>query len=800
MMLSGRLFSAVVLLLASLLAPLAAAQDRIEVIFDEEANLGATFRDASWGISSGNAFVRRAGPGSDKIPIVSGNAYSGTHAAMLEYRNAATGSWEMFVAGDGWRVINTSDLDTLAFQLRLPAAIPPAALPRIGVEDLSNRRSNQIDLAAYIDPGQVSHWIRVAIPLNAFSGIDRARLKAVFFTAGAADPGLHRIDLDFIRAFRADPTAPPPSPPSNLTARVGDRSVILRWEAGEDPPPFGYRVFRAYPGQAPEAIGPALLQRPVFVDLEVDNGLAEYTVVALTAAGRESLPAEAVQVAPSVLTDEAFVDLIQRTAFDYMWYEANAANGLIRDRSTPQSPSSVAAVGFGLSSLCIGVERGWVSREAGVERVLTTLRTFWEKPQGPASSGTIGHRGFFYHFLDMNTATRSPGSELSSIDTALLLAGVIHARHFFDGEGDEATIRALADSIYNRVDWQWMTNNDISLTHGWFPESGFISHRWIGYDEGMILYLLAMGSPTFPLPASSWREWTRNYRWETHYGHSFVVFPPLFGHQYSHAWVDFRGIADAYMRERGIDYFENSRRATLASRAYAIANPGGFAGYGGNIWGITASDGPNGYLARGAPPAMNDNGTIAPTAAGGSIAFTPAESIAALRAMYDLLRPRLWGEYGFRDAFNLQLDWYASDFLGIDQGIILLMAENHRSEHVWRYVMRDERVHLGLAKAGFEHVVSIDAPVAGGAFILEGVFPHPVRDRAEIRYAVDRPGEVRLAAYDVLGRRVAVLVQGHHMAGSQRHEIDASGLASGLYHLVLDTPSGRLSRPLIIAR
>jgi hypothetical protein len=779
------------------------AQDRVEVIFDEESDAAATFRDASWGFAAGNAFLRRGGPGNDKLPVSAGGAYSGNHSGVIEWRTAPIGDWELFIAGDGWRSIDLTDLDTLAFQLRAPAPIPAEALPRIGLEDMSNRKTALLPLADYFQADGQDRWIRVAIPIDAFDtsgGFDATRFKAVRFAQGGVSAEVYLLGIDFVRAFTADPNASPPAPPRMPTHRTGERSVILRWEPAHDEEPFGYRVYRALEGQSLEPIGPALLQRPLYVDLDLDHTTVTYAVAAMDAMGRASPLSESVTVTSGTLTDEAFVDLIQRTAFDYFWYEANPENGLVRDRSTAGSPSSVAAVGFGLSAMCIGAERGWITREQAVDRVLTTLRTFHEMPQGTATQGTIGHRGFFYHFLGMETATRSPGSELSSIDTALLLAGVLHARHYFDRGGHEETIRALADSLYEGADWQWMTNNDISLTHGWFPESGFISHRWIGYDEGMILYLLAMGSPTSPLPSSSWREWTRGYNWATHYGLSFVTFPPLFGHQYSHAWIDFRGVADEYMRGRGTDYFENSRRATLASRAYAIDNPGGFTGYGENIWGITASDGPSGYLARGAPPAMNDNGTIAPTAAGGSIAFTPAESIAALRTMYDLYRTRLWGEYGFRDAFNIEQDWFASDVLGIDQGIILLMAENHRSGHVWEHVMRDERLQHGLHKAGFEVVVGTGDEHAFPVFSLDPVYPNPVAERADVAFSLERPGHMRIVLYDVLGREVAVVMDGFHPAGPGRVAIDVRGHAAGLYHLVLRADSRMRSHALIVVR
>lgn len=410
---------------------------------------------------------------------------------------------------------------------------------------------------------------------------------------------------------------------------------------------------------------------------------------------------------PRVESDDAFLDRMERAAFDYFWNETNPTNGLIRDRTTPDSKCSIAAVGFGLSALNIGVERGWIPRAAARQRVLTTLRTFADGPQGAEADGVIGHRGWYFHFLEMGTARRAWTCELSSIDTALLLAGVLDAQEFFSEQApEERAIRDLGQKLVDRVDWGWMTNGKDTFTMGWHPEKGFLESRWVGYNEAMILYLIALGAPDHSDASKAqapirWEAWTSGYKWRQHHGFGFVEFAPLFGHQYSHCWVDFRGIVDAAMRPHGIDYFENSRRATLAQRAYCIANPGGFPNYGPLEWGLSASDGPKGYAARGAPPAENDDGTLAPTAVGGSIPFAPEVCIPTLRHWERTYGKRLWGRYGFRDGFNRKEDWWATDTLGIDQGAILIMAENHRTGSVWRRMMSNRVIRRGLERAGF---------------------------------------------------------------------------------------------------
>jgi hypothetical protein len=425
----------------------------------------------------------------------------------------------------------------------------------------------------------------------------------------------------------------------------------------------------------------------------------------------------------------AFLDTLEERTFHFFWDLTNTQNGLVPDRSPTPSFSSIAAVGFGLTAYPIGVERGYVTRDQARQRVLTTLRFFWTAPHD-STAGATGYRGFYYHFLDMTTGARFQTVELSTIDSALLLGGVLLCQSYFDGaDATETAIRALAESLYGRTDWRWIQPRPPLVAMGWYPETGFHTYDWRGYNEAMLVYVLALGSPTHPIDTSAWSAWTATYQWGTFHGQTHVGFAPLFGHHYSHVWIDFRGIADAYMRGRGIDYFENSRRATSAQQAYAIANPGGWTGYGDRAWGLTASDGPadttlviggrtrqfQTYAARGASfTETRDDGTIAPTAAGGSIPFTPAISIPALYFMRHAYGADLFSTYGFLDAFNPTfrgtpsqgrmvngVGWFDVDYLGIDQGPIIAMIENHRSGLIWRLMRGNPHIVRGLCRAGF---------------------------------------------------------------------------------------------------
>jgi hypothetical protein len=434
---------------------------------------------------------------------------------------------------------------------------------------------------------------------------------------------------------------------------------------------------------------------------------------------------------------DLFLADLERRTFDFFWDTTDAHTGLAPDRWPTPSFASIAAVGFALSAYPVGVARGYITRAQAAERTLNTLRFLASLPQGPGKRGVAGHKGFFYHFLDMKEGLRFGRCELSTVDTALMLMGALHAQSFFDGAAaDEARIRTLTDELYGRVDWAWAQVRSPSIGHGWKPERGHIPNDWKGYNESMMVYLLALGSPTRPVAAEAYDAWLSTYdaqSWGESYGQTFLRFPPMFGHQFTHCWVDFRGIRDRYMAGKGFDYFENSRRATYAQQAYARHNPLGWRGYSEEVWGISASDGPLdiklpyttpdgktvkrrfiSYAGRGM--GLYDDGTLAPYAAGASIAFAPEIVIPALQAI-KARYPHTWGRYGFFDAFNPSFDnndvklrhgriepgqgWVDVDQLGIDQGPMLAMLGNHRGDLIWEVMRKNAHLVKGLKRAGF---------------------------------------------------------------------------------------------------
>ena len=426
----------------------------------------------------------------------------------------------------------------------------------------------------------------------------------------------------------------------------------------------------------------------------------------------------------SKLSLDAELEKLQRQTFDYFLHETNSANGLVIDKTAPDWPASIAATGLGLACYPVGVERGFMSRAAAVERTLVTLRFFWNSPQGREADAT-GYKGFYYHFLDMETGKRAWQCELSTVDTSFLLAGVLTAGVYFDADNaDEREIRSLAERLYRRADWQWAQNEGATVTHGWKPESGFLEYRWEGYDEAMLLYILGLGSQTHPLPENSYTAWTSTFCWEQHYGYEYLYAGPLFTHQLSHVWIDFRGIQDTFMRDKGIDYFENSRRATYVQQQYAIDNPRKFADYASCCWGITASEGPgpavvkiNGverqffdYVARGVPYGPDD-GTLAPWAVVASLPFAPEIVLFALDHCIHQAKLTKFNSYGFKAAFNPThpgeagnpYGWWVSPWhFGLNQGPIVLMIENYRTGLLWQLMRNCPHIISGLRRAGFD--------------------------------------------------------------------------------------------------
>lgn len=387
--------------------------------------------------------------------------------------------------------------------------------------------------------------------------------------------------------------------------------------------------------------------------------------------------------------DDQFLDDLEKANFLFFWEQANRETGLVKDRANVRTTgqttvASIAATGFGLTALCIGSRRGWVSIADARERAMITLEQLWKKMPT--------HRGFFFHWANLNTGERVWDSEVSSVDTAILLCGVLTCREHFRYQ----PLTRLAYGIFNRVDWTWLSEDTSLLPHGWSPEIGFLPYRWDYYSEHMMMYLLGLGSSSHPLPTAAWDAWKRTtFEYD---GFRYIgSYAPLFVHQYSQAWFDFRGKHDRYA-----DYFKNSVIATDVHRRFCLELTKQFPDYSDELWGITSSDSQRGYVVWGGPPAIGPiDGTVVPSAAGGSLPFQPQAVLRVLKNMKNRYGSKAWSRYGFVNGFNPLTNWYDTDVIGIDTGITMLMAENLRTQFVWNTFMRNPEAQRGFERAGF---------------------------------------------------------------------------------------------------
>jgi len=421
----------------------------------------------------------------------------------------------------------------------------------------------------------------------------------------------------------------------------------------------------------------------------------------------------------ALLEDEALLEQLQRAAFGYFLQTVSPLNGLVADNSRANAPVSIAVVGFALSAYTVAVERGWMQRADAVRRSLAALRFFRAADQSGSPTAT-GFKGFYYHFLDIQTGVRVWQSELSMVDTSLLIAGALTASRYFTADTrDENELRELVEFLYRRIDWCWAQDDADTIRQGWKPECGFLHYGWEGYSEAILLYALALASPTHPIARNSYKAWTSTYQWENLYGYDYLYAGPLFTHQFSHAWIDFRGIRDRFMREKRADYFENSRRAVYIQREYAMRNPHEFDGYDENGWGLTACDGPSdempdvsnesrrlfGYAARGVPYGPDD-GTLSAPCVVASVPFAPELVLPAMRNLIARY-PEMFSEGRFASGFNPTLAdangraWVSAGHYGLDQGMVIMMIENHRSQLIWRLMRDCPYIRDGLHAAGF---------------------------------------------------------------------------------------------------
>lgn len=670
------------------------------------------FAAASWGFWSGASSVQLAndyGEGTGNFPVNTEQSFKARDSLLLKWTSNPGGDWGVAIAGANWVAGDLGGSKSLTFSLNAPAGIQREALPDVALEDTGNRKSSRAWMGDYIAgvDGDSNSWQQVTIPIGAFQpGVNGANLrdiKTVYFLQRLPDGAEHELWIDNVRAVIPGSTAPVPVTPGGLEAKGHHLRVDLRWTPAGDEGEVFYNVYRGDSAEGPfERINEERCAVHLYSDFAGTNGATYYyRVTALNAEFDESEPSEVKSAMTREMTDDELLTSVQEAVFRYFYDFGHPVSGLIRESSRSGDVCAIGGTGFGLMNIMIGVERGFITREQGVERLLKMVRFLQDKTEryhGAYPHQVYGNSGKTHPFSD-----KDDGADI--VETAYLAQGLLTIRQYFDGDGpEEQELRRRATEIWEGVEWDWFRktpDGDVLLWH-WSPRYEWeMNHVVRGFNECMITYLMAIASPSHPIPASLFNDgWANDYWYEngnTYYGHKVWVGPDHGGNLFF-THYSFLGFDPRNKRDKFCNYFENNRNITLVHRDYAIANPNKWKGYGTNLWGFTASLDPSGY--SGHSP-TEDNGTITPTAAISAMPYTPAESMAALRHMYEQYGKKIWGPFGFIDAFNLQVDWYADAVLAIDQGTIAPMIENRRTGLCWKMFMSNPEVQAMVKAIGF---------------------------------------------------------------------------------------------------
>ncbi|MDZ7370413.1 MAG: hypothetical protein ONB12_04490, partial [candidate division KSB1 bacterium] len=652
------------ILLSLLLLTAAAAAQSTIVIFSDSPD-GDKYVDASWGYRRAPSTLERAG-NNDKFPVETGVVYQGVHSLRLRWRSKAGGDWGMAIAATGWRPMDTTLYDSLVYWINAPEAVSKEALPDLALEDVNNQKSRRRALGDFVGDidGDLTTWQRAAVPLAAFRegsvSVDFTKIKTFFHYQKAADDVEHTLFLDEIRLIRGQGAAEAPDKPIGLEAFGYDSRIDLRWQPVSSPHLVGYAVYSASSPTSPFRRLNAVAHEPVwFSDFFGANGETRYYyVTAVNYDGVESAPSDTVSATSRPMTDEELLTSVQEAAFRYFYDYAHPVSGMARERKGSGDVCTSGGTGFGLMNVPVAVERGFITRKAAAAHVLKLVRFLADKAER--------HHGAWSHWINGTTGRIIPFSKYDDgadlVETAYLVQGLLTVRQYFGGnEAVETEIRDICTRLWREVEWDWFrkeTKEPVLYWH-WSPNYGWQMNMPIrGFNECMIVYILAIASPTHPIPKSLYYSGWAGAGYvngRSYYGITQPVGPPVGGPLFFTHYT-FLGVDPHAMTDRFCNYFDNNRAISLIHYAYCQANPKKFPCYGDGVWGLTASDNPWGYSAH---EPNNDNGTITPTAALSAMPYTPEESMAALKAFYYRHGKRLWGEFGFKDAFNCKQDWYA---------------------------------------------------------------------------------------------------------------------------------------------
>ena len=755
---------------------------------------GTEYYDFSWMELTAPSELERLGSDLHKFPVETVIApQQGVNSLRLKWRSVDGGSWVAIAAGDGWTPKDISDTDSLVFWLQSIEGISAANLPKIFMEDVDNLKSIFLSLSAYQGDLSAGEWTRIRVPMSAFltsgDGVDYTHIKTIGFGQDLADGTAHTLLIDNMRVYKGSGTAPPVAPPTNISAKGYEYHVDLSWDLSANADATGYQVERSTDGGAsysPVALVDENTSRHIdWLKTVGSNVDATYRIRALNAASEPSDPSTTASASTRPFSDEELLDMVQEYTFRYFWDFAHEASGMTRERNTSGSTVTSGGSGFGLMAIPVGIERGYISRDEGIARALKMLNFL---------STCDRFHGAWSHWIDGNTGKAKPFSTKDNggdiVETAYVAEGLLTLRQYFtENTADEQLIVQQSTELWEAIEWDWYRQNDSpSIYWHWSPEYNWDMNMQVkGWNEASIVYLCAIASPSHGVPGSLWETgWVNNSssytNGKTFYGHRLYVGQdyggPLFFAHYSFVGFDPRGIADDYA-----NYFQQNRNHSLIHQKYCRSNLKGWEGYSENCWGLTASDDPDGYMAH-EPNSDRDNGTITPTAALSSFPYTPDESMLALKHFYRELGDKTWGWMGFYDAFNQTRSWYADSYLAIDQGPILLMIENHRSQLLWDLFMANQEIQTMMDAIGFRpDNTSVKAPgERPGENQSFSVFPNPAGDEFQLGFQTRETSSARVELYSVNGQKVRTLLSQEALPpGDHSYTVNGEGLVPGLY-------------------
>lgn len=799
-------------LLVGVLFSLCSGLSSQTVFFYKDSN-GPGYYDTGLAFRSGSSFIEQAGPTGDKIPVEYDiPPYEGNNSLRLRWQSQNGGDWSALVIAPGFPFQDITQTDTLSFWAYAPEALAGADWPQIFMEGApGNTKSRKYALAPYVGNIPAGQWRQVKVPLSLFfedpdqTNINFSQIKAIIFGQDAADGQEHTLLIDEVKTYNGSMSAGPVAAPSGLTADGYDSHVELNWASSSEPELAGYRIYRSLDnGQNFQPLRYLSGAHNQFIDFVRPAGTnlnLQYRVRAVNFAGQESPPSNTVSVSTFDMTDDQLLEMVQQYTFRYFWDFAHPVSGLSRERNTSGDIVTMGGTGFGVMAILVGIERGFITRAQGLERM--------QRITGFLENADRFH-GAFPHWMNGVTgqvvpfSTQDNGGDI--VETAFLFEGLLTARQYFNQDTpEEAALRDKITQLWEAVEWNWYRkqNQNVMYWH-WSPNFNYAINLSVrGWNETMMVYLLAIASPTEGVPASLYHTGWAGGNYTSGLSYYGIQLPlgtalggPLFFVHYS-----FIGFDPRYKRDQYANYFTQGRNQSLINQAYCISNPQGHEGYGELVWGLTASDDPLvGYLAH-EPRLGQDNGTVAPTGALSSMPYTPVESIATLKHYYRNLGQRLWGPMGFYDAFHPGLNWYADSYLAIDQGPIICMIENYRTQLLWNHFMADPEIQDAIDAIGFvpdSTMVSTKAPLSIPDITVH-VYPNPVQDVLTIELTL--PGSANLNALltDTKGNTISQIANRQRFTpGEHSIRIDTRHLPNGAYFLKVYNEQTALTRRIMI--